>query len=242
MHNLRSTFPLDEGAISRTALRRVMTDPITWVPFVPVVAAYSIFNAPGMMVLPAGAVVLAGVGSYWWKQWAGLTEPLRRTMIQEHNRAQNALLRESAEELRAGGALAAAGELQQVLALKMQVEQRLHEDGTLTSQKSQLEQMVDALCFGVRDQLQGMAGGEQRQVPEKLAQVRAAVDTLQATAAQLDTILGPSEGATSLSDSSLEEVTRRLREEAEIAQRVQARLRAQTVVEPFSGPAPLQSE
>ena len=46
MENLRSTFPLDHAAITRQALGRVLTDPITWVPLVPAVAAYTIFDVP----------------------------------------------------------------------------------------------------------------------------------------------------------------------------------------------------
>lgn len=238
MDRIRSTFPLDESAISRAALRQVLTDPITWVPLVPVVAAYTVFDVPGLVVAGCGGMVLLGVGAYWRKQWSGVTEGVRRLTIRQHNCAQDELLKQGAAELRRAGAKDYAGRLEQFLKIKTAVERRLHEDGLLTEQKMQLEQLVDSLCFGVRDQLTALAHQEKSREPvdreAALARIATAYDTLQSTVAELDTILGPTDAPAGLSHASLEEITRRLHEEAEIARRVQARLRQPE--------APLQSE
>jgi hypothetical protein len=231
MENFRSTFPLDEAAITRKALGRVLTDPISWVPLVPAVAAYTLFDVPAVLALGFGVVVLGGVGAFWRKQWSGLTEGLRRKSIEDHNRAQNAILQAGADELRLAAAANYAHRLEEFLAAKKQVEQRLHEDGSITSQKVQLEQLIDSLCFGVRDQLIALAQKEKKREPVNrkaaLAQVDAAFETLQTTVAELDTILGPTSLPGGAANASIEEVTRRLREEAEIARRVQARLRGE---------------
>lgn len=245
MDLLRSTFPLDEMALSRRALGKMITDPITWVPLVPVVAAYTVFDVPGALALGGGALVLGGVGAFWRKQWGGMMESLRRAAIEDHNRAQNAALTAAAEELRRAGAGRDAHQIEQFLALKKQVEQRLHEEGPMTAQKMQLEQLVDALCFGVRDQLTALARQEARREPADRAgaqaQVDAALATLRTTAADLETILAPGGAVAALRPASLEEMTRRLREEAEIARRVQARLRGEEIA-PASDAPPRETE
>jgi len=214
----------------------VLTDPITWVPLVPAVAAYIIFDVAALAALVLGALALGGIGAFWRQQWSSITEGLRRTTIENHNRAQNAILKAGADELRLAGAGKYAQQLEEFLAIKSKVEQRLHEDGHITAQKVQLEQLIDSLCFGVRDQLTSLALKEKKResVDRKtvLAQVDTALETLETTVAELDTILGPSAAPGGPANASLEEVTRRLREEAEIARRVQARLRSQETENP----------
>lgn len=246
MDNFRSTFPLDEAAITRRALGKVLTDPITWVPLVPAVAAYTIFDLPAVLALGIGALVLGGVGAFWRKQWDGITGGLRRQAINDHNRAQDAILTAATDEFRLAKEPAYAHKLEQFLIVKRKVEQRLHEDDEITGQKMQLEQLVDSLCFGVRDQLQALALKERNDeaVDRKaaLAQVDAAFATLQSTVAELDTILGPTDAPSGARNASIEEITQRLREETDIARRVQARLRAQEITTTAAEPPRAESE
>jgi hypothetical protein len=246
MDNFRSTFPLNDAAIARRALRQILTDPISWVPLVPAVAAYTIFDVPAFLALAGGALVLGGVGAYWRKHWADITGKLRRTAVAEHNRAQDAILKAAVDELRLAKESALAQKLEQFVRIKVQVETRLHEDGEFTAQKIQLEQLVDSLCFGVRDQLQALvlkeSKGEEVNRKAVLAQVDDAFKTLQATVAELDTILGPTDAPGGATNASIEEITRRLREETEIARRVQARLRAQEGGTPSADPPRMESE
>ena len=100
MDNFRSTFPLNEAAITRKALGQVLTDPITWVPLIPPVAAYTIFDVPVLLALGACALVFGCVAGYWRKQWTGITDELRRKTILAHNSAQNAILSAATDELR----------------------------------------------------------------------------------------------------------------------------------------------
>ncbi len=246
MDNHRSTFPLNEAAISRQALRQILTDPITWVPLVPAVAAYTIFDVSAVLSLGFGAVVLGGVGVYWRKQWAGMTARMRREAIDEHNRLQDVLLKKSADDFQAAKENGFARKLEQFRIVKKKVEMRLHEDGEITAQKIQLEQLIDSLCFGVRDQLEGVLGrerqGEEVDRDAAFAQVEEAYRTLQTTVAELDTILGPTVTPGGATNASIEEITRRLREETEIARRVQARLRAEHGGDATSEPPRLETE
>jgi hypothetical protein len=246
MENYRSTFPLNDAAIARQALRQVLLDPITWVPLVPAVAAYTIFDVPAFISLVFGAVVLGGVGAYWRKRWNGIMEELRRKKITDHNRAQNAILAAAADELRLAGSTSYAQKLEEFIEIKRGVEQRLHEDGVITSQKVQLEQLIDSLCFGVRDQLSTLAQKEKNREPidrkAALKRVDEAYETLRTTVSEIDTILGPAVAPGGASSASIEEVTRRLREETEIARRVQARLRAEETTPVSSEPPKMESE
>jgi hypothetical protein len=246
MDNFRSTFPLDHAAISRQALRQILTDPITWVPLVPAVAAYTLFDVPAALALGFGTLVLGGVGTYWRKQWTGITEKLQRQSVAEHNRLQDLLLKKSADEFQLAKENGFARKLEQFRLVKQKVEARLHEDGEITAQKIQLEQLIDSLCFGVRDQLETVLRREEKgeEVDRKavLAQVEDAYGTLQTTIAELDTILGPTIAPSGAASASIEEITRRLREETEIARRVQARLRAEENAEVSPEPPRLESQ
>src|SRR5215207_5632755 len=118
MNNFRSTFPLNEAAIARKALSQIMTDPITWVPLLPAIAAYTIFDVPAPVSLGFGAVVLGGVWVYWRKQWENLTATLRRKVVAEHNSAQDTLLKRTVDDLRLNGAAIYAAKLEQFLTTK----------------------------------------------------------------------------------------------------------------------------
>jgi len=191
-------------------------------------------------------VVLGGVGAYWRKQWSGITGKLRRESIAEHNRLQDLLLKKSADDFQPAKETSFARKLEQFRIVKRKVEARLHEDGEITAQKIQLEQLVDSLCFGVRDQLEAVLlreqKGEEVDRETALAQVEDAYRTLQATVAELDTMPGPAVAPGGTTNASIEEITRRLREETEIARRVQARLRAQDDTGSPAPPPHLEAE
>jgi hypothetical protein len=244
MQTYRSTFPLNNAAIAREALGQIFGDPVTWVPLLPAVAAYTLFDVPIILALIVELAVLAALVAYWRVRWGGMIETLRRKKIAEHNRAQDAMLSATVAELRQSGAQSYAERLKRFLQIKQEVEQRLHEDGTITEQKVQLERLVDSLCFSVSDQLSALAHrGDTADASDRaaiLADVDAALQTLQTTAAELDTILGPV-AATDGTLNSIEDLTQRLREETEIARRVKARLRAEYSVSPPSEPPRMES-
>jgi hypothetical protein len=226
MENLRSTFPLNEALITRRVLGKILTDPISWVPLVPAVAGYTIFDLSAPISLGFGAVVLGAIGAYWRKHWPELTEKLRAQMVRDHNRAQDTLLKAAVQEFYRTKEDVLAQKLDSFVLVKQQIERRLHETSALTPQKIQLEQLVDSICFGARDQLESLrseSGKAQRTAV--LKQVDDAFQTLQAAMAEIDSMVGPTALRNGIGQTSLEEVTRSLKEEMEIARRVQARLR-----------------
>ena len=210
MDNFRSTFPLDEAAIARQALGQVLTDPITWVPLVPAVAAYTIFDVPAVFSLGLRRArprrrrrLLAQAMERHHRQAAPPGD--RPTTIARRTRSS----RRRPTNCASRRSTACAQKLEQFLAVKRQVEAaaaRRWRDSP--AQKMQLEQLVDSLCFGVRDQLQALALKENETAKRwiakpVLAQVDAAFETLQSTVAELDTILGPADapgGATQCVD------------------------------------------
>lgn len=228
MDNYRSTSFLDDKAIARRAFWRILGDPVTWVPLLPGVAAYTLFDIAWVPALIIEAMVLVALAIYWRHRFPGMMEALRSESIREHNRLQDAMLAATIQKLRDSGAVIHAERLTQFLRIKREVERRLYEDDTIDAQKMRLEHLVDTLCFGVRDELSALAEeGHEASADSKtaIARIDAAFTALQNTVAELDTILEPT-GAGDRAGESIEELTQRLREEAEIARRVQARLRA----------------
>ena len=231
MSNVRSTFPLDEAAVRRRVIRVMLGDPVTWVPFLPGVAAYTIFQFPLLVGLGLCALAALWLRYYWGSQWESLSQKFRAEAVAGHNQQQNAVLADAQRELTGLGCREYARLLGEFLTLKKEVEARIHENGAPTSEGIQLDQLVDGLCFEARDQLldlgkrrsqTGRATSDERAV---LAKVETAQKVLADAAAHVDTLLGGGDPLREHS-SGLEAVTQRLRDEMEMARRVEERLRS----------------
>lgn len=231
MQNLRSTFPLDEAAIGRKALRQIIGNPISWGPLIPIAVAGVFLKGLLWLWVLLGIGAIAAVVTYWRKQWPGIIAQLRREWVQEHNRLQDLMLKKSADDFQGAKENAMARRLEQFRIVKRKVETRLHEDGEITDQKIELEQLVDALCFNVRDQLDDVLIREGKGLEVDRDAVLAHVDdayrTLQGVVAELDTILGPSLPPGGPIAVTIAGITQRLQEEVEIARRVRSRLQVE---------------
>lgn len=226
MNKTYSIFPLDERAIVRSAVGRALCAPVTWMPLVPFVAAPQLWELPTALGL--GGAVLGGLALYWRLQWDGLTRTVRREMIRNRQADQNAALRRAAGSLRLRGARAEADMLGQFVSLKLQIESRLCACESWNEQKIRIEELIEGLCFGARDALFVLIERQKAGVPvqfkEVTRKVTAALATLWETANEIDSVLAPFEAGAGVAGPSLEDLTRRLREEAEISAEVRAML------------------
>jgi len=244
MGNIRSTFPLDETAIRRRVLLTIFGDPITWIPFIPGVAAYTIFQFPLFVGLGLCALAAAWLGRYWYSQWDALCRKYREEAAAEHNQQQDAALADAQRELTGLGCRDYAKRLGDFLALKKELETRIHQDGPPAAEGIQLDRLVDGLCFEARDRLLELGQRRARAVKapedeaEVLAKVEAAREVLANAAAHIETLLG---GGDPLRENTagLEAITQRLQEEMDMARRVQERLRnANASIDPELAPTP----
>lgn len=207
----RPTFPLDAKEIRARKFSRTIGHPLTWV--VPAV----VFLVPTLLMrghpigllggLVAGSVALAGMLFYWMGRGAVVEQRVVGSIIQERHQAQDAELLESVRALRTGGYENYAATLERFLGMKQTFTKRLHEDRVLSDKKKELNNLVDTVCFHVRDQLNEVVALEKPlnaqtadQVArdklltgrrEILSQVVYAFETLEETFDNLGQILNP---------------------------------------------------
>lgn len=208
------TFPLDEKELRSRKFSATIGHPLTWI--VPL----AVFLVPLVLMrghpiglvsgLVAGTVALAGMLLYWRGRGAAVDQRVVRKLIDERHREQDRLLNESIASLRSAGHDNYASTLERFVAMKQTLTARLHADGELTAKKMELNNLVDTVCFQVRDQLDDVvkleapysirtgetvtdAAKEQMTAARRniLTQVVDAFETLEQTNENLDQILHP---------------------------------------------------
>lgn len=243
MSTLYSTFPLDQAAIRRRVVSALLGDPVTWLPLLPGVAACTIFDLPAIVGIGLCVVGALFVANNWRARWAGLRTQFQIEVIARHNALQNETLAAAQRELTVLGCSQYAAALEEFLEMKKKLEARIHASGLPSAEGVQLEQLVDGLCFEARDRLLEL--GRQRATTKQgsddekqvLAKVDAARQVLANTVAHAESLLGDSDSTAPDGRSSLETITQRLREETEMACRVQERLRqANAALDPDLAP------
>lgn len=207
----RPTFPLDPKDIRSRKFSRTIGHPLTWL--VPL----GVFLVPLLLMrghpigllagLVAGSAALAGMLVYWMGRGAAVEQRVVSAMILKHQQAQDAALLDSVRELHATGHENYAATLKRFLGMKQSFTRRLHEDGVLTDKKKELNNLVDTVCFHVRDQLHEVVSLEKplsletadQEARDKLlagrreilSQVVDAFETLEETYENLEQILNP---------------------------------------------------
>jgi hypothetical protein len=178
---------------------------------------------------------------YWKKNRPQLAQKFRNELIAEHNQLQNKALEQTCAGFLKEGHLYHSKKLQEVLEMKKKIEAKILSDPSFISQGEQIEVLTDTLCIGVMSHLKKMTAidTEIRKLPknseskkklnltraELVDQVEEATKTLNETWEQLDIILKP--GFVRMSDrSSLEPVIQKLRDEAELARKIERRVAA----------------
>ncbi|NNE93781.1 MAG: hypothetical protein HKN23_19190 [Verrucomicrobiales bacterium] len=241
----RSTFPIPAAKLQARKWKTALGSPITWAPYLPAVGAFAFLDATPAVFAMLVAAVTAGVAFYWKTHTATLEGKLLEELISESNREQDRELVEHARGLLGRGYPDYASTLGSFLERKQQIEQAIHTDGELTLEKQEVESLVDAVVFGVSDQLHRLADFDDRLgkpgmipvTPDQKTKMQAAreeistrvhdaYDILQETWHNLGEIINP---AAHLDDHdtghhSLEHAIDRLRQERDIAKRVRDRM------------------
>lgn len=239
-----STFPLDRSRIRKEKWKAALGSPITWAPLLPAVGAFVFLGLPWWGLGLALFAIGGGLAYYWRGEGKKIEARLIREMIAESNDAQDRELAQSLLALREGGHEVHAEKLLVVLGRKRLIEEELHRDGAeLTPQKEEVEQLIDTLAFGVRDQLNKLVTMEAElarpvyqtddtasanliaRIEEGREQINRATQTIDDTLRNLNTILNPVGDTTHLGAApELDRVIERLQEESAIAKRVRERL------------------
>src|SRR5439155_19376626 len=94
-------MPPDRLQATSKTLARIASEPMTWLPFLPVAAAYAFIGAPWWMCLPAASVIGAGVVTWWKRRWTYLFDATRVENLRAWLTSENAELEKACQKLSA---------------------------------------------------------------------------------------------------------------------------------------------
>jgi hypothetical protein len=146
---LNPTFPLELSEIKKRALNAKLLHPLTLGVGGACLGLALLLNA-GVF----GFVGLLGIGAVglvaWWQQHAAPIEAkVIQDMIHESNQAQDRQLANVVAQYRQWGLHHYASALGKFFLVKQRIENELHDDGTLTENKKQIDRLIDHICGAV---------------------------------------------------------------------------------------------
>ncbi|MEM6278262.1 MAG: hypothetical protein AAF733_02210 [Verrucomicrobiota bacterium] len=239
------TFPIPTSRLRSKKLKLALESPVTWAPYLPVVGAFAFLDIGIGWFAGLAAAVTAGIVGYWKRHHAKLEDKLIEELIHESNEEQDKHLLKEVRYLQQSGHGNYATTLGSFLERKQEMEKAIHYDGSgLTSEKQEIESLIDSIVFGVADQLHRLSQFDDRlQRPviplneeqranleasrdEVAGRVHEAWNLINDTWQNLGTLLNPAVGLAGEDGSHLELDTAisRLKREHEIADRVRERM------------------
>lgn len=235
--SLRKTFPLDRKKLKARKNELILKSPVNWLSLAGGILLILVFK----LGFGKALIVLALMGfclkQYWSIQGESLESDILTSLIHESNKEQDQVLRSSIRDFKREGRYNYAVTLGRFLFLKQSIEQRLHEDSEITDNKKQIENLVDEICFRVRDNINRIIDIEEKtasilvsyhaeelietdQVRRKLLmQIVEAFSTLSDTYDNLEILLNPGLFE-SESGETLDEIIERLQSENTIIKNV----------------------
>ena len=249
MHNdtrfhVDPTFPIDAQRIRRRKILHVIKSPITSAGIIAALlgTVFMGWRMPGLLGLMGAAA--AGLTAFWKSRSASLESLAIHDLVRESNVEQDTELLRVITHLRQRGHHQYAISLGKFLMIKQRIEHDLHQDGSLTPKKKEIESLVDSLCAAICDELTQATNVDQRvakvltsgdrQELDKLNEERMffydrimrAYDSLYQTHARLHFILSPGMATTDVQEATdvLDALIEQLREENHVAERVQDEL------------------
>jgi len=229
---------------SAKTLRRVFSDPVTWVPLLPAAAAFAFLGAPwwGSLLVLAG--VGAPIGLWWRKQWPGLygkerLETMRAAFDDENERLRVRLV-ELEGRLRLQNETTSAERIRTLVPGKQAIEAVILRDAEITSEEAEIARMVSGLVTtiveeGERLVAPGLSKQEQQKLRDDIAN---GVRVLQQTHQEIDTLIDPLSGLEpSPGERAIREKSDRL--QARLNQAKNIRKRLEHDLDLPQGPKPL---
>ncbi len=185
----------DRIDVAQQALVQVLTNPATWLPFVPLAAAYAFIGLPWWLCLPLALVMLVGVVGVWARRWPVLTERARTSLLKNYRDAENAgiyaRIRELADMMSHLPTKRLLYDLGEAVEIKLAVEKRLFADGTITPHEEEVDDMIAELVRSMLNETEKAAVLESTQWPQATARLEKALESLRRMFEQLDVILDP---------------------------------------------------
>ena len=234
---LSPTFPLDAAEIRKLKRQLIWRSPR-------LLAMRTFANLAGVL-LPRSDFA-SDMKASWTESDDELTARVVQGLIARSNAGQDEKIRQLMRNLNGVGKWQYAISLGKILMLKQHIESDLHRDSRLTERKKEIEILVDSLCQEVcqeiyeianlNDQLSEiLVSGEQSRLDELTervskghSRIMQSYSTLAGTANKLTVVLEPGTerpDAAQRKTSELDRLIEVLREENEVAQAVDRRMR-----------------
>ncbi len=216
-------------ATSRT-LTRVLTDPVTWLPFLPFAAAYSFLGAPWWICATGATLAGTGVVAWWRRHWSGLRQAqeigLRKEQVRDANARIERLLAELTPRLPVACGTAFRLSLPNFLANKRHVDAAIIEDDHVTPIEAEIATMIANLAQAWLADLDRLANGAlgDNETKRLVASVEKGVAAMRKTRADIDLLIRPSAGLDPAVESAAAEQASRLENRLAEARQIRDRL------------------
>ena len=228
-----------------------LTHPATWLPFVPIAAAYAFIGMPWWLCLPLALVVMTIVCLAWTRRWPMLMERARSRLLKTYRDTENTDLNFRLSELAASLAHLPTKrllyDLREAMEIKHAIEKRLFADDTITPHEEEVGEMVADSVRTMLIEAEKVPLMESTQWPGSTAKVEKALESLRRVFENIDVILDPLPEGLRLpaENDALARASERLEESLEQARGVRRHLERDVLMHeeppPLPDSAPRQS-
>ena len=235
-------LPIAEEEIQTQKWLARLSSPVTWAVYGALGLLLYLLKPMWWISVILVAVTTLALWYYWRLTGSALEKRILKRVIKKSNLKQEDAMTDRLERLRKSRASDLAITLVKFVELKREIEQEIASGDDVPEAAGDVEAMVDALCFGVADELDDLAQVQGRlarpdlQIAEAqkselenhqrelVSGISQAYKTLRETRYNLDAILHPTSLDLPKREKELGDVVLRLKEETEIAKRVRQRL------------------
>ncbi len=221
----------DRIDVARQVLGQALSHPVTWVPFVPVAAAFAFLGAAWWLCLAVAVAVAVVVFLAWSHYWPRLTAVTRARMLAAHRAAEDKELATRVQRLALSPPRASNPEtlaaLREAVAIKHAVEDRVHADGVVTDHEQEVVAMVGDLVRTMVEEAERLMSLDGGKVSAATAErFHKAATTLRQVYAEIDVILDPVPEDLRLptGDDALSRASERLDERLKLARGIRRHL------------------
>ena len=186
----------DQMDVARHALNRIVTDPVTWLPFAVLAGLYAFVGLPVWVFLPLLLVLFGVMAKLWAGRWPRLTKKARTALLGDYRQAENAALAHRLTQLAAALAHLPTKrllyELREMMEIKVAVEKRLFADGIITPHEEEVDEMVADLVRTMVAEAERAPLCENDQLPRAAAaRFDKAAETLRRVFEDIEVVLDP---------------------------------------------------
>ena len=232
---------------AQQALVQVLIHPVTWLPFVPIAAAYAFIGLVWWLCLPLALVVAGAVGAMWMQRWPVLMEQARTGLLKAYRDAENMELYQRMRQL--AGALSHLPtnrllyDLREGMEIKQAVEKRLFADNIITPHEEEVGEMIAESVRSMLAEAEKVPHLENAQWGRASAKVEKALESLRRAFEGIDVILDPvpEELRLPAESDALSRASERLEERLQQAHGVRRHLQRDVVVPEDAAANPPQS-